>query len=141
VWISRVKSGVFFCLRHHGNRHPHICASLPCPLKYVTNSGYITSIYSASDVWICVGTNYRGLKNYSSLSNAMFKIRKVNSSHETSSTQCHNWRSINFNAPLCASLSAFLYLTTLLLTQDCNRKHRKHILSGIFRDAFIFDTI
>ena len=62
MWISRVKSGVFFCLRHHGNRHPHICASLPFSLKYVTNSGYITSVYSASDVWVCVGTNYRGLK-------------------------------------------------------------------------------
>jgi hypothetical protein len=62
VWISRVKSGVFFCLRHHGNRHPHICASLPCSLKYVTNSSYITSMYSASDVWVCVDTNHRGLK-------------------------------------------------------------------------------
>jgi len=44
------------------NVTPHICASLPCSLKYVTNSGFITSMYSASDVWVCVGTNYRGLK-------------------------------------------------------------------------------
>jgi hypothetical protein len=57
----------------------------------------------------------------------MFNIREVISSHETSSAQCHNWLSINFNAPLCASLSAFLYLTTLLFTQDYNRKYRKHL--------------
>jgi hypothetical protein len=73
------------------------------------------------------GYKLPGLKKYASLSTAMFKIREVISSHKTLSTQCRNWFSINFNAPLCANLSAFLYLTTLLFTQDYNRKYRTHL--------------